>query len=110
MTAFSQWQPQTTQLSMKSSLQKFDKVEVKVVGKKGLKQAEIRMGQVGIPRGHEDFLTMRLVNEALGGSFGSRLNQVIRDDQGLTYSIYSYMDGRGEVGTFQINTFTYLFE
>lgn len=106
MTAFAQWQPQTTQLSVKSSLQKFDKVEFKVVGKKGLKQAEIRMGQVGIPRGHEDFLTMRLVNEALGGSFGSRLNQVIRDDQGLTYSIYSYMDGRGEVGTFQINTFT----
>lgn len=81
-------------------------IEVKVDGKPGLKQAEIRMGQKGLPRGSADFMLVRMANEALGGSFGSRLNQVIRDDQGLTYSIYSFMDGRGQTGSFQISTFT----
>lgn len=82
------------------------KLEIKLEKKTGLKQAEIRIGQIALPRVHEDFLIMRLANEALGGSFGSRLNQVIRDDQGLTYSIYSFMDGRKQSGSFQISTFT----
>lgn len=69
-------------------------------------QTEIRMIQPGIPRSHPDFLQYRLANEILGGSFASRLNQKIRDDLGLTYSIYSYLDTRDVTGAWVISTFS----
>lgn len=81
-------------------------IEVKILSKVGLQQAQIRLGQIGIRRSDEDFLKLRLANVALGGEFGSRLNQKVRDDLGLTYSIYSYFDARADRGPFAISTFT----
>ena len=49
---------------------------------------------------------MRLANLILGGEFASRLNQHVRDDLGLTYSISSEIDSRKFAGTFEISTFT----
>lgn len=69
-------------------------------------QTEIRIIQPGIPRAHPDFLKYRLANEILGGSFASRLNQKIRDDLGLTYSIHSYLDNRDMTGSWVISTFS----
>ncbi len=81
-------------------------LEVKLLSTAGLQQAQIRIGQIGIRRVDQDFLKLRLANVALGGEFGSRLNQKVRDDLGLTYSIYSYFDARADRGPFVINTFT----
>ncbi len=81
-------------------------IEVKLVSKPGLQQAQIRIGEYGIRRIDPDFLKLRLANVALGGEFGSRLNQHIRDNLGLTYSIYSYFDSRIDRGPFVISTFT----
>lgn len=103
---FAKWNSNEAQLQRQNKSQMVTKNEVKLVPKANLQQAEIRMGQPALPRGSSDFLILRLANEALGGSFGSRLNQVVRDDQGLTYSIYSFLDGRNQSGTFQIGTFT----
>jgi zinc protease len=69
-------------------------------------QTEIRFIQPGIPRNHPDYLKLRLVNEMLGGSFASRLNQRVRDDLGLTYSIYSMMDPKKVTGSWIISTFS----
>lgn len=69
-------------------------------------QTEIRFIQNGISRSSSDFLALRIVNEILGGSFASRLNQRIRDDLGLTYSIYSYLDVRDLGGSWVISTFS----
>lgn len=74
--------------------------------KKGLVQSQIRMGHVFIDRSHPDFLSLRAANMALGGAFASRLNQHIRDDLGLTYSINSMFDARRYSGPFVIETFT----
>lgn len=81
-------------------------LEMKVLTKAGLQQAQIRIGAYGIRRNDPDFLKLRLANVALGGEFGSRLNQRVRDDLGLTYSVYSYFDSRADRGPFAINTFT----
>lgn len=81
-------------------------LEMKLVTKPGLQQAQIRFGEYGIRRSDPDFLKLRLANVALGGEFGSRLNQRVRDDLGLTYSIYSYFDSRADRGPFAISTFT----
>jgi len=78
---------------------------VKLIVKKGLKQTQIRLSQVGIDRKDPDFIPLRLANEALGGSLGSRLNQKVREDLGLTYSIYSSFDVRKDRGSFDISTF-----
>jgi zinc protease len=78
----------------------------KIVTKQGLKQAQIRIGQIGIKRNDPDFLRLRLANLILGGAFASRLNQKIRDDLGLTYSISSSSDVKKRSGIFEISTFT----
>ncbi|WP_413582221.1 M16 family metallopeptidase [Bdellovibrio sp. HCB288] len=83
-----------------------ESLQVKLVVKKGLQQTQIRVSQLGIARTDKDFIPLRMVNESLGGSFGSRLNQKVRDDLGLTYSIYSGFDARKDRGSFDISTFT----
>lgn len=78
----------------------------KLVTKKDLQQTQIRMGHLGIQRSDPDFLKLRLASLILGGAFGSRLNQRVRDDLGLTYSIHSSSDARLDRGAFEVNTFT----
>ncbi|MBX3039259.1 MAG: insulinase family protein [Bdellovibrionaceae bacterium] len=81
-------------------------LSVKLVSKKGLAQAQVLLGRPMIPRTHADYLALRVANEALGGGFGARLMQRIRDDLGLTYSVYSSLGSNQETGYFQIATFT----
>jgi zinc protease len=83
-----------------------DALKVKLIVKKGLQQTQIRVSQLGIERKDDDFIPLRMANETLGGSFGSRLNQKVRDDLGLTYSIYSGFDARKDRGSFDVSTFT----
>lgn len=78
----------------------------RLVTKKDLKQTQVRIGQLGLQRTDEDFMKMRMGALILGGAFASRLNQHIRDDLGLTYSIYSTSDARLDRGAFEITTFT----
>ncbi len=52
-------------------------------------QSSIRMGMTFINRNHPDYLEMLVVNEILGGYFGSRLMRNIREDKGYTYGIRS---------------------
>lgn len=83
-----------------------EKLTVRLVSKPSLVQTQLRFGQIGIARADADYVKMMLANEALGGGFGSRLMQRIRDDLGLTYSISSGVDARLVTGSFGITTFT----
>jgi len=83
-----------------------DKLQVRLYVKKSLKQSQIRISELGIARSDKDYLALRLGNEIVGGSFASRLNQKVRDDLGLTYSISSQFLVRKEKGSFSINTFS----
>lgn len=74
--------------------------------KRGLVQAQVRIGHVFIDRSHPDFLSLRAANMVLGGAFASRLNQRVRDDLGLTYGISSAFEARRFSGPFMIQTFT----
>lgn len=74
--------------------------------KKDLEQSQIRLGHLSVARKHPDFIKLRLANMVLGGAFASRLNQKIRDDLGLTYSISSSLDVNRDIGSFEISTFT----
>jgi zinc protease len=48
---------------------------------------------IGIDRDHEDYYPLRVGTFIFGGNFSARLMQTIRDEQGLTYGIQSWLGG-----------------
>ena len=67
-------------------------------------QTHIMVGGVGIKRGDPDWYAISVGNEILGGGgFSSRLNQVIRQDKGLAYSVYSHFTPMAAEGPFFVN-------
>ena len=69
-------------------------------------QAAIRIGRRLFPQGHPDFNGLFVLNTILGGYFGSRLMMEIRENQGLTYGIYSSVDSFASDGCFYVSTET----
>lgn len=64
-------------------------------------QTHIFVGQPGMKRGDADYLSLYVGNHPFGGSgFASRLVEVIREENGLAYSVYSYFSPMRELGTF----------
>lgn len=59
------------------------------VEKKGAVQASIRMGRIVPQPQHEDYAPLRVLNIILGGYFGSRLMNNLRETKGYTYGIHS---------------------
>lgn len=81
-------------------------LKIRLIDKEGLQQSQIRIGHLSIKRENKDYFPLRMAIRVLGGGFASRLNQKIRDDLGLTYSIYSYLNAKKNSGHFTISTFT----
>ncbi len=104
--AFGQWKAAPIVVDNPVTLAPLKDVHIRLVNKADLAQSQVRMGHYGIARKEKDFLALRVANTILGGAFASRLNQRVRDDLGLTYSISSFFDARAEVGPFEISTFT----
>lgn len=65
-------------------------------------QCAVTISLPGIPRSDSRYLTLRLAVMALGGYFGSRLSQNIREDKGLTYGISGALLGYDEGGVVEI--------
>jgi len=64
-------------------------------------QTHILLGQTGIKRGDDDYFSLYVANHPFGGSgFASRLVEVIREDNGLAYSVSSYFLPTREPGVF----------
>ena len=64
-------------------------------------QTHIFVGQPGMKRGDKDYYSLYVANHPFGGSgFSSRLVEVIREDRGLAYSVYSYFSPLRETGVF----------
>ena len=53
----------------------------------GAVQSSLRLGRLLFPRQHPDFVGMQVVATALGGYFGSRLMQNLRERNGFTYGV-----------------------
>ena len=56
------------------------------------------------PRQHPDFLGMQVVASALGGYFGSRLMQNLREERGYTYGVVAAMVNFEQAGYFAVAT------
>jgi zinc protease len=58
---------------------------VVIVDRPGAVQTEIRIGNIGLPRKHPDYLALDIASKILGGEGGNRLHRVLRSERGLTY-------------------------
>ncbi len=71
--------------------------------KEGAMQSAIRMGGMMFSRSHPDFAGMKVLNAILGGYFGSRLMNNLREDKGYTYGIGSALVPLRKGGYFVIS-------
>jgi zinc protease len=75
-----------------------------VVDRPSAVQSEIRLGHIGLPRVHEDYYAVRVLNSIIGGAFTSRLNLSLREKHGFTYGVRSTFAFRRGPGPFIIQT------
>lgn len=75
-----------------------------IVPHDGAVQASIRMGRMLFTRQHPDFIPMQVLSTLLGGYFGSRLMQNLRERNGFTYGAYSAMVNFQHAGYLAIAT------
>jgi len=54
-------------------------------------QSQVMFGEAGLARTDSDWYAASLLNEIMGGGFGSRLTEEIREKRGLVYGVYAYL-------------------
>jgi zinc protease len=79
---------------------------VVVVDRPGAVQTEIRVGHIGLPRKHPDYLALDLALKILGGEGGNRLHRVLRSERGLTYGAEAEIHALKEAGDIVASTDT----
>lgn len=72
--------------------------------KKDAMQTSLRYGMATIDRAHADMHQLNITNTILGGYFGSRLMQNIREDKGYTYGIRSLIRHHKSTSYFMVAT------
>lgn len=82
----------------------FDTTHDVRINHSGAVQSSIRMGRMLFPRTHEDFIPMQVLATLLGGYFGSRLMQNLREQNGFTYGVFSAMVNFQQAGYLAIAT------
>lgn len=74
-----------------------------LVDKPGAAQSVILIGSPGVERSSPDYATITVMNTILGGSFSSRLNDILREQKGYTYGAGSGFSWRPIPGPFIAN-------
>lgn len=82
------------------------KTNITLVDKAGSTQAQIRAAHIGITRKDPNYFESRIINQVFGGSFGSRLNEAVRVQKGLTYGAFGGFGAQRFAGTFTMSTFS----
>lgn len=77
---------------------------VHVVAKADAPQSELRVGHMGLPRLHEDYFAVVVMNAVLGGLFSSRINLNLREVHAYTYGAHSGFDWRRGAGPFVVGS------
>jgi zinc protease len=77
-----------------------------VIDKPGAVQTEIRVGNIAIPRKHDDFMAMDLAAKVLGGEGANRLHRVLRSERGLTYGASADFNALKQAGDIVAQTNT----
>jgi predicted Zn-dependent peptidase len=100
---FSDWQKGNPDLNKTHTIQRSEDW-FHYFEKEDALQSAIRIGKPLFNRSHKDFTEMMVVNTILGGYFGSRLMNNIREDKGYTYGIGSAIASFNHSGYFFITS------
>ena len=73
---------------------------VQIVDKPGAPQTALVLASVGASRNTPDYVSLEVMNTALGGLFSSRINMNLREEHGYTYGAQSFFQYRRGVGPF----------
>ena len=76
----------------------------RIITKADAPQSELRVGHIGVARGHPDYLAIVVMNAILGGLFSSRINLNLRERHAFTYGASSGFDARRAAGPFVVST------
>jgi zinc protease len=79
---------------------------VVIIDKPDAVQTEIRVGHLGIPRKHGDYMAVDLAFKILGGEGANRLHRVLRSERGLTYGASADIQTLKQTGDFVAETDT----
>lgn len=74
------------------------------IEKKGALQNSVRIGKRTISKNNPDYFGLKVVDTILGGYFGSRLMQNLREDKGYTYNVNSSLMSLQNTGIISIST------
>ncbi|BBF42067.1 peptidase, M16 family [Lachnospiraceae bacterium KM106-2] len=89
--------------SVREEITKPDFTRCFVTSNKDIEQIHMNMAFDCVDYHAKEKYVLSIVNAVLGGSENSRLFQIIREEMGLTYSIYSYGSSYGLAGLFHID-------
>ena len=70
--------------------------------KKDIEQVHVCLAYPGVGQDEEDLYPLTVMNNLFGGGMSSRLFQVIREEMGAAYSVYSYPSTYTNCGTLTI--------
>ncbi|MET1232830.1 MAG: pitrilysin family protein, partial [Candidatus Limnocylindrales bacterium] len=102
--AFGAWRARGTRAARGRRSDDAGPRRVGVRDRPGSAQSEVRVGHVGLPRRIDDFHAVAVMSVILGGLFNSRLQRLLREDRGYTYSIGAAFDFRRSAGPFAVRT------
>ena len=88
--AFADW-PQAETFFPPDPLISDTPMSVNYIAKDDVNQSKIRMGHLGIRWDDEYLFPLQVLNEILGGGFGSRLFSEVRSKRELAYGVWAWM-------------------
>lgn len=102
--AFGAWQPTGETTWHQPALPNPAAPVVWVVDRPDSVQADIQIGTVGPDRLDDRWAALEVAACAVGGSFGSRLNKVLREERGYTYGAHAGFRPLRAASTFAVRT------
>jgi zinc protease len=103
-SSFGQLQLQKTKTVVANQVNDTISTEIELVEKTDSLQSSLRLGNLTIRKNHPDYFNLVILNEVLGGYFGSRLMKNIREEKGFTYGISSSVVHLRDLSYFVIGT------
>ncbi|HUR34544.1 MAG TPA: pitrilysin family protein [Vicinamibacterales bacterium] len=99
--AFADW-PRGTPQSTEAAAPDSTRARIVLVDKPGASQSQLRAVSMAAPRVTPDYEAMRILNDAFGGLFSSRVNLNLREEHGYTYGANSQFVFRRAPGFFVV--------
>jgi predicted Zn-dependent peptidase len=98
-TKFGAWQRKPAPAAPEAKIPEPKRTLV-LVDRPGSVQADIRVGQIAVPRTHADYFPMVVGNGILGGGSSSRIFLHIREEKGFAYDAHSEMQPKKDAAHF----------